>query len=189
MPVWIRKTWPRVVPFLLGGSVLLVVGALFFLAGMEHPGRFLLVAARGGRFVEVGNGVMQHGRNDCGPAALAHCLRRLGESAPYPDPESGIVLSDRGCRLDALGAEAARQGWATRVRRLTPADLDSIQAPAILHVREGHFLVLEGREGEGTVLLHDPAIGRVSHSPRSLGRRWTGYVLEFVGREGPESGR
>ena len=67
-------------------ALLVGVGSLGLLARMKHPGRFLLVATRGGRFQEIGNGVLQTGPNDCGPAALAQCLRDLGENVPYPDP-------------------------------------------------------------------------------------------------------
>lgn len=159
---------------------LLGVGGLSLLARTEHPGRFLLAAARGGRFVEIGDGVLQTGPNDCGPAALAHCLRELGVAATYPDPSCRVPLTDRGCRMDALADEAARLGWVTRTRRLDPDRIRDVRPPAILHSREGHFLVYEGMSPGGRVLLHDPAVGRITHTPRSLARRWTGHVLEFV---------
>jgi predicted double-glycine peptidase len=163
-------------------ALLLGVGSLCLLARTEHPGRFLLVAIRGGRFQEIGNGVLQTGPNDCGPAALVQCLRDLGEEVPYPDPDCGIVLTERGCRMDALAAEAARLGWDTRSRRLDPQRIGEVRPPAILHAREGHFLVFEGIRPDGSVELQDPAVGRITHTPESLARRWTGHVLEFTGR-------
>ena len=166
----------------LAGVVLLGSGVL---ARMEHPGRFLLVVAQGGRFLEAGEGVMQSGANDCGPAALAHCLRRLGAAAPYPDPESTVALGTRGCRLDALAADAARWGWRATLRRLPATEVAQVDPPAIVHVREGHFLVLEGFRGDGTVVFHDPAVGRVAFSRAAWARRWTGHVLEFA-RSDPE---
>ncbi|GJM44607.1 MAG: hypothetical protein DHS20C21_14490 [Gemmatimonadota bacterium] len=164
------------VPLLLAG--LFVVGGSS-VARMEHPARFLLVAIQGGRFLEVGSGVLQTGPNDCGPAALAHCLRRLGADAPYPDPECTVPLGRNGCRLDALAADAERQGWSTRVRRLATGEVGSVLPPAILHSREGHFLVLERVGTDGEVFLHDPAVGSIRHSAASWARRWTGHVLEF----------
>ncbi|MBZ0266864.1 hypothetical protein K8I85_01800 [bacterium] len=158
---------------------------------MEHPGRFLLARVRGGRFVEIGDGVLQRRANDCGPAALVHCLRLLGEDAPYPDPACRVPLTARGCRMDALAEEAERRGREVRTRRLPPdGGLGSVTPPAILHAREGHYLVFEGVRQDGTVVLHDPALGRVLHSPRALARRWSGHVLEFPdgARHGPFPG-
>ena len=59
------------------------------------------------------NAVRQSGPFDCGPAALAHCLRRLGIDAPYPDARGRIRPSVRGCRLDELADEALRWGLLT----------------------------------------------------------------------------
>jgi len=183
MPDFCRKRIGRIVP---SGAVLLALlggaGGLALLARTEHPGRFLLVAARGGRFVEIGQGVLQTGPNDCGPAALAHCLRELGVPAPYPDPACGVTLTARGCRLDALAEEAGRRGQEARCRRLDPHRIRDVKPPAILHAREGHFLVYEGMDADGRARLHDPAVGRVSYRVASLARRWTGHVLEFRGR-------
>lgn len=135
----------------------------------------------------MSGGVLQQRANDCGPAALAHCLRQLGAEAPYPDPDGRVVLTRRGCRLDALAAEAERKGWHPRMRRLSvhSQDLSELRTPAIVHVKEGHFLVFEGVTGAGRVVLHDPALGRISHSERTFRRRWTGHVLDFP--EGGES--
>lgn len=188
MPEYHRKqSLPFVASAAALGLLLAGAGALSRVAGTEHPGRFLLARARGGRFVEIGDGVLQVRANDCGPAALAHCLRRLGEEAPYPDPACRVPLTPRGCRMDALAEEAERRGWETRARRLPPSGgLETVAPPAILHAREGHYLVFEGFREDGTVMLHDPALGRVMHSPRSLARRWSGHVLEI---RAPAGGR
>ncbi len=185
MPDRRRKASPVGAPFVAGLLVLMaVVAAAGRLAREEHPGRFLLAALHGGRFEGVG-GVLQTAANDCGPAALAHCLRRLGVDAPYPDPDGGVVLTSRGCRLDALAEEAERKGRPSRLRRLSPdaTDPERLQVPSILHVREGHFLVYEGRTEGGRIAVHDPALGSVSLSEVVFRRRWTGHVLDF-----PEGG-
>jgi ATP-binding cassette subfamily B protein RaxB len=137
--------------------------------------------------VEGEGGIRQRGRNDCGPAALAHCLRRLGAAVAYPDPGIRVRPGPRGCRLDELAAEADRLGWMARARRADRCHLRRLRPPAILHVDGDHFVVLEGRE-RGRWLLHDPARGPVRCSARALTARWTGWVLEIGPRRpGPGS--
>jgi hypothetical protein len=154
-----------------------VVGAgAVGLARHDHPVLVVMAALGGARFDGVG-GVLQRSSNDCGPAALAHCLRRLGREAPYPDPESEIRMGPRGCSLGALAEEASRRGWEVVVRRIELADLRGVAPPAILHLRPGHFVVYEGWDGGGRCRGHDPAVGAVSWSVRSLGLRWGGEIL------------
>ena len=136
------------------------------------------------------NAVRQSGPFDCGPAALAHCLRRLGIDAPYPDARGRIRPSVRGCRLDELADEALRWGWEAHARRAPSWAVRRLRAPSILHVDGDHFVVLEAREGAGegqTWRLHDPARGAQRWSTTELQRRWSGWWLEFMGGEpGPE---
>ena len=94
--------------------------------------------------MDPGDGVMQRAANDCGPAALVHCLRRFGTSVPYPDPGSTIRLGPRGCGFDQLVEEAARWGRRARHRRVSPGLVGDVESPAILYLRRGHFVVLEG---------------------------------------------
>jgi len=152
-----------------------VVGA--GLASFDEPGRALMARARGARFLGVGGGVLQRATNDCGPAALAHCLRLRGRHAPYPDPDSALRLGPRGCSLGELAEEAARRGWSVVVRRLEVGELAAVPPPAILHLRPGHFVVYEGPGADGRFEGHDPAIGRVSWSRRALASRWGGEIL------------
>ncbi len=158
------------------------IGAVFVgLARDEHPARVVMARIGGARFHGLGDGVLQRASNDCGPAALAHCLRRLGRVAPYPDPESGVPLGPRGCSLGALAEEASRRGWSVVVRRIGPDELAAVRPPAILHLRPGHFVVWEGRTRDGRWAGHDPAVGRVSWSHRALAIRWGGEILHGQG--------
>lgn len=148
-------------------------------ATWESPARRLAAMGQGARFLEVGDGVLQRAGNDCGPAALAHCLRRSGTAAPYPDAASSIRLGPRGCGFDQLVEEAQRMGRRAVHRHIQPARADSLTAPAVLYLRRGHFVAYEGVGADGRVIVHDPAIGRISFSPEVLARLWTGDVLEI----------
>lgn len=172
----------------LSGAVLLgalgVGAAGAVVARWDHPAQRLAARAGGGRFLEAGDGVRQVRRNDCGPAALAHCLRRIGVPAPYPDPESTVRLGPHGCGFGELVREAARWGRRAEHRRVDPPRIDSVAAPAVLYLRRGHFVAYEGTDGLGRRIVHDPALGRMSFSPEGLRHVWTGDVLEFREEEG-----
>jgi ABC-type bacteriocin/lantibiotic exporter with double-glycine peptidase domain len=162
------------------GTVVAAAAAGVVVVGLargDHPARIVMAALGGARFHGVGTGVLQRSSNDCGPAALAHCLRRLGREAPYPDPESRIRIGPRGCSLGELATEASRQGWPVVVRRIELAELAGVEAPAILHLRPGHFVVYEGWGPDGRCRGHDPAVGSVSWSRWSLALRWGGEIL------------
>jgi ABC-type bacteriocin/lantibiotic exporter with double-glycine peptidase domain len=158
------------------------VGAV--VACWDHPAQRLAARAQGGRFLEAGDGVRQVRGNDCGPAALAHCLRRIGVPAPYPDPDSTVRLGPRGCGFGQLVREAARWGRCAEHRRLDPPRIDSVAVPAVLYLRRGHFVAYEGADEDGRRIVHDPALGRMSFSREGLGRVWTGDVLEFREEKG-----
>jgi ABC-type bacteriocin/lantibiotic exporter with double-glycine peptidase domain len=122
---------------------------------------------------------MQLRANDCGPAALADCLRRLGSPVPYPDPASGVRLGPRGCGFGELVAEAERYGHRAVHRRVDPDSVRGLRPPAVLYLRRGHFVVYEGPGESGDFVIHDPALGRVAMGRAALARLWTGDVLVF----------
>ena len=175
----------------IAAGVLGAGAAVVVVAREEHPLLSLAARWQGARFEGMGSGVRQQRANDCGPAALAHCLRRLGVPVPYPDAESTIPLGRGGCSFAALAVEAARWGRQASIRRIDPGDLGEVRPPAILYLRRRHFVVYEGRDPEGRVVVHDPALGRLSYPPQGLGRHWGGEVLSFRSREreGPDEER
>lgn len=176
-----NRTWRRALSAAVAGAALAGAVGAVTVAGWEHPLGVLAARVQGGRLLEAGRGVLQREHNDCGPAALAHCLHRLGDPVPYPDPDTVIELGPRGCGFDQLLREAARYGWQAAYRRIDPSGLDSVAPPAVLYLRRGHFVVYEGRDAAGTALVHDPAIGRLAFAPPALRRIWTGDVLEILG--------
>lgn len=162
---------------LLGASG--TVGGVAAVSGWESPLPTLAAMVQGGRYLGPGDGVMQLRANDCGPAALAECLRRLGEPVPYPDPASGVRLGPRGCGFGELVAEAERYGHRAVHCRVSPDSPRGLRPPAVLYLRRGHFVVYVGPREGGGLVIHDPAIGRVALGHRALGRQWTGDVLVF----------
>jgi ABC-type bacteriocin/lantibiotic exporter with double-glycine peptidase domain len=168
------------VAFLLSAGLLSTLA----LAALAPSGRYavqvLAAGLLGARLSEGGTGVLQRRSNDCGPAALAHCLHRLGDPVPYPDPRSGLSLDEGGCEIGELAQEARRLGW--EARAIHARSLDAIEPPAILHFRYGHYVVYDGRERCGRVVIHDPSLGQLSYPERALEAQWTGHALVFEGR-------
>jgi ABC-type bacteriocin/lantibiotic exporter with double-glycine peptidase domain len=159
-----------------------IVASVAGAARQSAPDRGLppLVAwARGARLVGGEGVVRQRRANDCGPAALAEGLRQLGLDIPYPDPASAVRLGPRGCALEDLAREAARRGAASRLHRWDPSEVGEVSPPAVLHLREGHFVLFLGRTASGEARLVDPSLGRLEQSPRSLARQWSGWALEL----------
>ena len=166
-------------------ALLVIVAAAFLVAGAARlsvtQGSLPSFVAwvRGARLVGVQDVVRQRRSNDCGPAALAEGLRELGVAVPYPDPSAAVKLSRQGCGLEDLAREAERRGVRARLVRLDPSEVDAVMPPAVLHLKEGHFVLLQARTDRGAALLVDPSLGRLEQSPRSLARHWSGYALEL----------
>jgi predicted double-glycine peptidase len=162
---------------LAAGSVALFAALLGAARGPEAGVRAVAMW-RGARWLEAGPGIRQQRGNDCGPAALAHVLRRAGLAVPFPDGGSGLVPGPAGCRLDEIAAAAARRGVRVRLRRVAREAVDAVEPPAILHLAEGHFVVLEGRGARESVVW-DPAFGRIAYGADALADRWSGHALEI----------
>lgn len=179
----ISRTVAKNLRCLVSWAVLLgvagIAGGAVAVSGWESPLPTLAAMVQGGRYLGPGEGVRQLRANDCGPAALAECLRRLGTPVPYPDPESGVRLGPRGCGFGELVAEAERYGYRAVHRKVDSAEILRVRPPAVLYLRRGHFVVYEGSREDGELTVHDPAIGRVALSPGALRRIWTGDVMTF----------
>jgi NHLM bacteriocin system ABC transporter peptidase/ATP-binding protein len=63
--------------------------------------------------------------------------------------------------------------------RAEPADLRTIDAPAILHWNFNHFVVFEGFAGDA-VQLNDPAVGRRRVSATEFDESFTGIAITFA---------
>ena len=161
-------------------------GMLGMMGRSPQSGLAAVAWVRGARRGDGPVGVRQRRANDCGPAALAHVLRGLGRRVAYPDPGSRLALGSRGCRLDEIAREAERCGLVARMRRTDVSAPEAVTPPAILHLSVGHFVVLEGRTEGGDLLVHDPSLGSLQISGKSLARQWSGWVLELSLPEGSE---
>lgn len=128
--------------------------------------------------------VRQRKPGDCGIAALAMVLRfhRLPVALRRLRDECGV--SSRGSSAVALVESARKHGLNAQTFKLDIDALPRVAVPAILHIRPGHFVVME-RTTQDYVDLLDPALGRFRMPMRRLARSFTGIVVVISPRQRP----
>ena len=89
------------------------------------------------------------------------------------------AFGGRGCTLAHMITVANRLQLSARALRGEPADLRSLQKPAVLHWNLDHFVVMAASGPRGLV-LHDPASGKRRVSWQEVSERFSGVVLELT---------
>jgi ABC-type bacteriocin/lantibiotic exporter with double-glycine peptidase domain len=118
---------------------------------------------------------------DCGPAVLAEALRRRGIAVRSEDIEALAGTTPRGTTMLGLQEAAAALGVRTEGVRLTFQDLRRTPLPAIVFVRDRHF-VLVTSTSEDAVTVLDPAAGQIVVGRSQFLREWRGEALVFADR-------
>lgn len=121
-----------------------------------------------------GREALQAASDGCGAAALAVVLRRHGRFVPQR-------LLWTLCRLPHGGTNLGRLARAARSFGVQPAvgfaaDFAALPVPAVVHLRRGHFVVLDAWVPPFAVLF-DPACGRVRVRGAALREAASGAVL------------
>jgi hypothetical protein len=152
------------------------------LTGGEASWRCAITWGWRGRRVESTSIDLQRAPDGCGPAALAAVLRRS---------QAGISqdLLWSICRLPGGGTTLGRLAWTARrfgqpCRVCWTADPASLPCPAIVHLRRGHFVVLQRCGSEAASVL-DPGCGIVSVPRCVLAARASGAALVFDAAAAP----
>lgn len=135
----------------------------------------------GGDYLGTEGVVLQATLADCGPAALASLLARLGRPVAT---ESLAVLAGttaRGTRLGGLAYAANAVGVRAYAVRLSEArrqpDQLSRRLPIVAWVDRGHFVAVTGQRRNGDFVVLDPQVGVYSLPFGALVGRWTGEAL------------
>jgi len=116
----------------------------------------------------------QQSRDGCGAASLAVLLRRHGTHVPQRLLWSMTRVPGGGTRLGELARAAACFGH--RAELGADPGLLHTPLPAIVHLRRGHFVVLESRDADSAIVL-DPGCGRVRVPLADLQHRASGAIL------------
>lgn len=117
------------------------------------------------------------------PRDLEACLIHLGARLDRPVTPAAIEAA----RVGLSGAFGAREALDVAERAGLQAgfgpraisDLDATLLPAILLLEGGRAIVLEGRDPQGRLLVHDPALGQGAGvlDPGALDGLYSGYAL------------
>jgi ATP-binding cassette subfamily B protein RaxB len=124
--------------------------------------------------------ILQRTRFDCGLACLAMVCRDRGIAVTLEQLEPMMTMTTRGVTLLSLKQAAERVGLRATGWRRQAQDLRLIRCPAILFIRDAHFVVLDSVTTDASVFLRDPAIGRIYLKEHRFSTMWKGEVLELV---------
>jgi hypothetical protein len=135
-----------------------------------------------GEWVASATADRQRAPDGCGPAALAAVLR---QSRPGMSQE--LLWSI--CRQPAGGTTLGRMAWpaqrfGVRCHVCWVPDPTQLPCPAIVHLRRGHFVVLQRYDGARAWVL-DPACGVVRVPQREFVAHASGAALVFEPANGP----
>lgn len=116
--------------------------------------------------------ILQHTSSDCGAACLAMMCDYYGCSISASRIAEVMPCSARGVSLADINRTAKKLGFAPIAYRL---DFDSLlqmySEPCIAHWHGNHFVVI-AKIGKHSVIILDPAIGKVRYSICDFCREW-----------------
>lgn len=136
-----------------------------FLAGVRYLGREGVV--------------FQRREYDCGAAALAMIFEHFRVRSNYEDLIGWLGIGSQGTTMLSLKEIAEARGLRCEGWLLAEEDLRRIPLPAILLLRKRHFVVMDSFNPAGTVVIRDPARGRLEISLGRLRLMWKGEILLF----------
>ncbi len=140
----------------------------------SDEGHFIKGAKRIRRFPLV----YQIDEMDCGAACLAMVCRHFGRAVSLSRIRQLVHTSLDGTSLRALCHAGTELGLATRSVKVSPANIDRMPMPAIIHWEGNHWIVLYAVSATHAWLV-DPSLGRVKVARSELVAKWTGYAALF----------
>ena len=132
------------------------------------------------RFEWVG----QRQPTDCGLAALAMIARCFGKAVSLDELRDRVRPGPEGLSLQSLQQLAGTIGLPSTAIRVGPQQWGQLRLPALVHLKEGHYVALFQIEMAG-VQLGDPATGLVKQTLPSFRERCSGRVLVFAAMKHP----
>ena len=131
--------------------------------------------------------VLQTELAECGLACLAMVTGYYGFDTDIMALRRRFTSPTRGTSLDEIARCADALGLTCRAVRVDLVDLGALKAPAILHWKMNHFVVLERTRGR-KALIHDPAGRSEWFDYDEISRWFTGIALELTPSAGFQGG-
>ncbi|MEE8586551.1 MAG: cysteine peptidase family C39 domain-containing protein [Acidobacteriota bacterium] len=133
----------------------------------------------GARFLGTRGVVFQKQGNDCGLAALQMVLEHFCVGAAAGDVKRLVRLKPQGTTLRTLGGAAEALGLRAYGWILQDRDLRRASLPVLAWLKWGHYVVIVQLLESGSLVVLDPAVGRLLYNPRPFWRHWAGEALLF----------
>lgn len=140
----------------------------------DDSGRFVKQKKRIRRFPHL----WQIDEMDCGATSLAIVCRHYGRAISQTRIRQLVHTSVDGASLKAICQGANELGLAARAVKASPASLDQMPLPAVVHWDGNHWVVLYDVD-EKSVRISDPGTGRRKISRAEFAEKWTGYAALF----------
>ncbi|HEY9027845.1 MAG TPA: peptidase domain-containing ABC transporter [Burkholderiaceae bacterium] len=123
--------------------------------------------------------ILQSERAECGLACVCMIAAWHGYDVDLLTLRQQHTFTAMGATLRQLVDVAARIKLSCRPLKVPLESLDKLALPAILHWDLDHFVVLREVRADGTLVIHDPAVG-VRRVPRAqASQSYTGVAVEM----------
>lgn len=123
--------------------------------------------------------VLQSEAAECGLAAVCMIAGHHGRPLDLLEARQKFSASLKGATVGDLVTMGQSLGLAARPLRLEPREMKALQAPAVLHWRMNHFVVLTAVRRRG-IVIHDPALGHCEVPWKEVDDAFTGVAVEFT---------
>jgi len=121
---------------------------------------------------------------ECGAASLGMVLAFYKKFIPLEQLRSDCCVSRDGCNMKSIARAAIHHKMKVRALKTDIEGLkQNVTLPVIIHWDFNHFVVVCGFKKD-SVLINDPALGRINVKLDEFSRVFTGIVLELVPTEG-----
>lgn len=138
-------------------------------------------------FLGTNNVVLQQEHSDCGLAALANLFAHYGMETSLEEIKSNVETTEKGTSMLQLRQMAEIKGLKAQGWKYSWEDFQNTTLPAIVFVRGNHYVVVESIHDDESLVVVDPAIGRLRVSVRSFRRIWSGETLRIQKADSSES--
>lgn len=125
------------------------------------------------------NCIIQDKRMNCGPAALKMVFQDFNIHLALSEIEKETNFNkSEGVSLLDLFNYCEKMGLQPRGLRLNEASLKAY-TPAIIFIKQSHFVVLDSLDTQNYCYIRDPARGRMKIPINHLSKMWNGEILLF----------
>lgn len=122
---------------------------------------------------------MQHANTDCAAACLAMVLEFHGRHVGISAARRLLPAERGGCSALAILDAGAKHELHGRGLHVAAADLRQLRPGSVLYVDGAHFVVFEASGPAGSVVIIDPAHGRLRLSRDEIVARFSGIAVEL----------